>query len=651
MRSAVHYIWPVLILTCAAEDSLISLLIRRTRQSECTRNEFTCSNGQCVGSYQVCDGAKDCHDGTDETQAVCSKVGLTCPPFAFRCAYGACVDKSSTCNGRQDCADNSDELLPECLTNIKKPARSSKCKKNEFACYSGQCINEFSVCDGVRDCRDGSDETITQCVNIRCPSFSFQCAYGACIDLEKKCNGVKDCSDGSDEDEELCEYSTNIVSGNVPEVRPTSRTTTTVKPSRRPATRPSGGCLLPEKAEGTSFKVEGCSSDDRSDKCLAIPGTWVPDLAVVTYSCDQGYALPQNNNIFCLNGTWRPQLLNCQKMCKPLFSESVDLVCSFGGQAVPCDLPARPGTKLRPKCKASYHIVDPSTAFKETECREDGLWDQPVFKCVADCGKPSYNSGKPLITFGTKTVTGEYPWHAGLYLRKNGAFTHSCGGTIINPHIIITAAHCVYDDVNGKVIDVDSIQVAVGKYTRSWEITDPNEQRIGVKEIIPQRAYRGRSNSYEQDIAAMDLVRSIVLSNVVLPACIDWTSEGTFHMGMIGTVVGWGLDENDKASEELKAAKLSYIDYDTCRRQAPDAFLRFITYDKFCAGASNGTSVQQGDSGGGITFVRLNGLHFLYGIVSIKPLNMNAFAAYTNVTDHMDWLQGVVNALKPRHAS
>lgn len=66
---------------------------------------------------------------------------------------------------------------------------------------------------------------------------------------------------------------------------------------------------------------------------------------------------------------------------------------------------------------------------------------------------------------------------------------------------------------------------------------------------------------------------------------------------------------------------------------------------------SLGTSVQQGDSGGGITFVRLNGLHFLYGIVSIKPLNMNAFAAYTNVTDHMDWLQGVVNALKPRHAS
>lgn len=54
--------------------------------------------------------------------------------------------------------------------------------------------------------------------------------------------------------------------------------------------------------------------------------------------------------------------------------------------------------------------------------------------------------------------------------------------------------------------------------------------------MIPQRAYRGKSNSYEQDIAVLDLEKSIVLSTVVLPACVDWLAEGIFYLGMLGTV-------------------------------------------------------------------------------------------------------------------
>ena len=28
--------------------------------------DFRCSNGGCVRSYEVCDGKRDCYDGTDE---------------------------------------------------------------------------------------------------------------------------------------------------------------------------------------------------------------------------------------------------------------------------------------------------------------------------------------------------------------------------------------------------------------------------------------------------------------------------------------------------------------------------------------------------------------------------------------------------------
>jgi len=39
----------------------------------CEGHEFTCSNGLCVDISWVCDGAPDCVDGSDETEALCCK--------------------------------------------------------------------------------------------------------------------------------------------------------------------------------------------------------------------------------------------------------------------------------------------------------------------------------------------------------------------------------------------------------------------------------------------------------------------------------------------------------------------------------------------------------------------------------------------------
>lgn len=54
--------------------------------------------------------------------------------------------------------------------------------------------------------------------------------------------------------------------------------------------------------------------------------------------------------------------------------------------------------------------------------------------------------------------------------------------------------------------------------------------------------------------------------------------------------------------------------------------------------------VQSGDSGGGITFV-FDGLHYVYGVVSVKlSLTVNGnraynYAAFTNVPQYMPWLK------------
>ncbi|KOB69380.1 Pattern recognition serine proteinase [Operophtera brumata] len=56
--------------------------------------EFHCQDGSFIASGTQCDGARDCADGSDETEDACA--AQTCAEGLFRCAYGACVDRGAT---------------------------------------------------------------------------------------------------------------------------------------------------------------------------------------------------------------------------------------------------------------------------------------------------------------------------------------------------------------------------------------------------------------------------------------------------------------------------------------------------------------------------------------------------------------------------
>lgn len=570
-------------------------LDRFKRQIDC--KGFKCNSGECIEYNFKCDGLEQCPDGSDETESVCKSA---CPGagYLFHCNYGACISPYKICDGIIDCRDFSDELNCDINNNTCNWVHGYLVG-GQFRCGdSNKCIPERKACNGVADCANKADETSEACSKKSCPENKFQCKYGACVASSARCDFKRDCIDDSDEKD--C---------------------------------PGRECILPPFPENGKWAVQYGERQEYK------AGDNVSEWSTVLFYCDRGYVLrnKMSRAQVCRTGSWLKVRPECLKSCPAVLNTSTTFMnYTLDGEIVDC-LQAPEGAILTYSCKQFYVLEDSDIR----KC-SNGSWNKGAPKCVQECGGTNAPS-TPLIVNGSKTQLHEFPWHIAIFRRSKGNFQNICGGSLITPKLVLSAAHCV--NAEGKPLPTDIFKVGAGKHYLNYEDDRDkgSAQYRDVFTILVPSTYNGLTKGYLGDIAVLVVTEGFILAFNVRPICLGKRNEVP-QDGQMGKVVGWGyITEGSNRSEVLKNIDLPFVNYTTCYSLLPEDFRRAYLEknDKMCAGYFNESrGVCSGDSGGGLVFRNREGKFYLGGIVSITSgivpgvCNANTFALFTKIADH-----------------
>ena len=139
------------------------------------------------------------------------------------------------------------------------------------------------------------------------------------------------------------------------------------------------------------------------------------------------------------------------------------------------------------------------------------------------------------IYAGTNATFSEFPWMVSIQTRDGSGWQGSCGGTLVSPSWVLTAAHCVSSDAG--VVDGDDLRVVVGKDKTHGAWADADRRSVQDPVIYP--ASDGtplwlKAPMFRGDVALMKL------SSPVYDVPKVQLSYGEMPAESALTAVGWG---------------------------------------------------------------------------------------------------------------
>jgi len=219
------------------------------------------------------------------------------------------------------------------------------------------------------------------------------------------------------------------------------------------------------------------------------------------------------------------------------------------------------------------------------------------------------------------------PWQ--VYLRGN----FLCGGTIICPRFVMTAAHCTEPG--------SSYEIFIGVHRKSQDVTEDNLHVVKKAHVHP------KYNFPNYDYAIMELMNPISINSDAKAIFLPDGSEKYNDKSLFFTS-GWGdTSQGGQFSDVLLSVTLPFVPHGVCKDIYPVGWPK-LTPQMMCAGdienGKIGTCV--GDSGGPLAWldpktdqVKLSG-SVSWGRVG-KCEKPGSPSVYADVRNQLEWIKEV----------
>jgi secreted trypsin-like serine protease len=246
---------------------------------------------------------------------------------------------------------------------------------------------------------------------------------------------------------------------------------------------------------------------------------------------------------------------------------------------------------------------------------------------------------------GGDDATGDWPWAALIEIDTDPSTRGAgyCSGMALTDQLVVTAAHCFFDDQERRVTDPDVLTVWIGSGPGPLQ-----SRSVSAFELPAVQTYADALFDVGQDIALLRLSSPVSLNT--FPSLVDESRRQSLEAldqsraDEALTAIGWGItspNSNDLA-DTLQEVQLDYVPFSVCDQAWS---FQLESGQMLCAAELNPVNQQrqdtcQGDSGGPL-FLGEDPAPYVIGLTSFGTPDCASQrpTVYTDVSGQIDFIE------------